>query len=83
MFVGSRAKQWRTKSSSGLMKKINNIKSKLEIPPKRHRGRQNANKQSMSHGEGKNGKSAVNVKVPQEFWPPNKMGIEGTLLLNK
>ena len=65
MFVGSRAKQWRTKSSSGLMKKINNVKSKLEIPAKRHRGRQNTIKQSMSNGKGKNGKSAGKINVFQ------------------
>ena len=65
MFVGSRVKQWRTKSSRGLMKKITNVKSKLEIPPKRHRGRQNTNKQSISNGKGKNGKAAVKMNVFQ------------------
>ena len=48
----------------GLMKKINNVKKKLEIPPKRHRGRQNANKQSISNGKGKNGKSAGKISNP-------------------
>ena len=56
-------------NDDGLMKKIDNIKSKLEIPRKRHRGRQNASKQTMSHREGKNGKS-VGIITP----PMNQMG---------
>ena len=72
-FLGPSAKQWKTRG--GLMKKIKNLKNKLEIPNKRHRGRQNANKQTfMSHGEGKIGNFFWKINVPQKFRPSNQMG---------
>ena len=64
-FLGTSAKQWKTRG--GLMKKIKNLKNKLEIPNKRHRGRQNANKQTLSHEEGKIGNFARKINVPKEF----------------
>ena len=45
-------------NEEGSIQEINDVKSKLKIPPKRHRARQNTNKQTISDGKGKNGKSA-------------------------
>ena len=52
IIVGPSAKQWNAKTLSGLKKKIDRVKSKLEISPERFRGNK---KQTMSDdGEGKN-----------------------------
>ena len=47
-------------NEEGSIQEINDVERKLEITSKRHRGRQNINKQTMSEtdGKGKNGKSA-------------------------
>ena len=47
-------------NEEGSIQEINDVEMKLEITSKRHRGRQNINKQTMSEtdGKGKNGKSA-------------------------